>query len=120
MSSAILPTPADLLKEARARSGLSQREVAARAETSQSVVARVEGGQASPSLETLDRLLAATGFEMRRGLSLRPVMHSHMLDDVARILALSPAERLREAGNASRFVAHALGARVIGSQAHSG
>src|SRR5436309_13904806 len=96
-----------LLLQARTRAGLTQRELARRAKTVQSVVARIEKGQTSPSIETLDRLLAAAGFEIRLELSLKPVVHSHTLDDCARILALSPAERLREVGNVSRFLTRA-------------
>lgn len=96
---------ARLLRDARARAGVSQRELARRARTSQSVVARIERGQTCPSTATLGELLAAAGFELRCELAPRPVLRSHMLDDVARILRLSPEERLRELGNVSRFVA---------------
>jgi hypothetical protein len=48
-------------------------------------------------------LLAAAGFELRADLWLAPVADTHMLEDVARILALTPEERLREARNVSRF-----------------
>jgi uncharacterized protein len=53
--------PASLLRRARKRSGLTQRALATLAGTSQSVVARIEGGQSSPTVATLNRLLAATG-----------------------------------------------------------
>ena len=98
---------ASLLVRARAKAGIAQRELAARAQTSQSVVARIERGQTIPSVETLDRLLAAAGFELKRTLQLKPVVHSHMLGDSARILRLSPVERLREVANVSRFIAGA-------------
>jgi transcriptional regulator with XRE-family HTH domain len=98
---------ASLLVRARAKAGIAQRELAARAHTSQSVVARIERGQTIPSVETLDRLLAAAGFELKRTLQLKPVVHSHMLEDSARILRLSPVERLREVANVSRFIAGA-------------
>lgn len=52
---------AALVLEARERSGLSQRALARRAGTSQSVVARIELGQTSPTLSTLNRLLDAAG-----------------------------------------------------------
>lgn len=94
---------AAILKEARERAGLSQRELARRAGTAQSVVARIELGRTSPSLSTLDRLLAAAGFELHAGLELRAVADSHMLDDVPRILSLTPEERLLEVANLSRF-----------------
>ena len=57
--------PALLVREARSRAGLSQRELALRARTSQSVVARIEAGQTQPGSETLSRLLEAAGFELR-------------------------------------------------------
>jgi len=98
---------AHLLVEARTRAGLAQRELASLARTSQSVVARIERGQTIPSVETLDRLLAAAGFELKRTLLPKPVVHSHMLEDSARILRLTPVERLREVGNVNRFVADA-------------
>jgi hypothetical protein len=92
-----------LLREARSRAGLTQRELARRAGTSQSVVARIEADQTRPGTDTLTRLLAAAGFELRAGLVPLPVLDSHMLEDVARILALTPEQRLREVANVSRF-----------------
>jgi transcriptional regulator with XRE-family HTH domain len=55
----------ELLKEARDRAGLTQRELARRAGTSQAMVARIEGGQQSPSVATLERLVRACGLELR-------------------------------------------------------
>jgi transcriptional regulator with XRE-family HTH domain len=55
----------ELLKEARGQAGLSQRELARRAGTSQAMVARIERGQQSPSLATLERLVRACGLELR-------------------------------------------------------
>jgi uncharacterized protein len=95
--------PALLVRDARLRAGLSQRALARRARTAQSVIARIEGGQTSPSVDTLLRILRAAGFELRGELSLHPARHSHMLADVARILALSPEARLLELRNLSRF-----------------
>ena len=92
-----------LVRDARLRAGLTQRELARRAETAQSVVAHIERGQTSPTWETLTRLLAAAGFDLDASLAVRPVVESHMLDDVARILCLTPEERLTEVANASRF-----------------
>ena len=94
-----------LLRQARQRAGLTQRELARRAATSQSVVARIEQGRCDPSTATLTRLLAAAGFELRTELLPLPVADTHMLDDVARILALTPEQRLLEVRNVSRFAA---------------
>jgi transcriptional regulator with XRE-family HTH domain len=98
---------ATLLREARARAGLSQRALARRARTAQSVVARIEGGFVSPSWDTLVALLAAAGFELAPRVEPRAPPRSHMLEDVPRILRLTPEERLAEIRNASRLVAAA-------------
>jgi transcriptional regulator with XRE-family HTH domain len=56
---------ASQLIEARARAGLTQADVAERMGTSQSTVARLEGGGARPSLSTLKRFAQATGARVR-------------------------------------------------------
>lgn len=99
--------PENLLREARRRAGLSQRALARRADTSQSVVARVELGITDPSSGTLGSLLAAAGFELRARLEPAVTVSTHMLDDVNRILSLTPEERLLEVANLSRFQAAA-------------
>ena len=99
--------PGKLLREARTRAGLSQRELARRARTSQSVVARIELGRSDPSSGTLEGLLDAAGFELAPRLVPLPTADTHMLEDVERILRLTPEERLEEVANLSRFVAAA-------------
>lgn len=101
------PVSGALVREARMRAGLTQRDLARRAGTAQSVVARIEQGRSDPSTATLARLLGAAGFELRAELTPIAVAETHMLDDVARILALTPEERLREVRNVSRFEAAA-------------
>lgn len=97
-------TPAQLVRQARTMAGLTQRQLARRARTAQSVVARIERGLTSPSWDTLARLLAAAGFELHTALDLRPTARSHMLADVARILRLPAEQRLVEVKNVNRFV----------------
>jgi transcriptional regulator with XRE-family HTH domain len=46
---------------ARARAGLTQADVAARMGTTQSTVARIEGGKATPSLRSVQRYAKAIG-----------------------------------------------------------
>ncbi len=99
--------PALLLRTARTRAGLSQRELARRAGSVQSVVARIERGQVSPSWDTLTRLLAAAGFEMEPEVRVATPATPSGLDDVPRILALTPEQRLDELRNLSRLVAEA-------------
>lgn len=64
---------AALLREARRRTGFSQRELAERAHAPQSSVGRIEAGLVSPSLQTMQRLLAGAGFEIHSELRPRAV-----------------------------------------------
>ncbi len=50
---------------ARASAGLTQEALAQRLGTTQSAIARLEGGRVSPSVETLRRYAAATGKRLR-------------------------------------------------------
>jgi len=102
-----LPPAATLLHEARTSAGLSQRALARRAGTAQSVIARIERGLTSPTWETLERLLQAANLAVRAELEPRVVVGSHMLDDVPRILAMTPEQRLEEVKNLSEFLSHA-------------
>ena len=95
-----------LLQTARERAGLTQRQLARKAHTAQSVVARIELGETSPSWSTLARLLKAAGFSLSAGLR-RMSVDPQLLDDVPRILALSPEQRLREVAQVSRFLSAA-------------
>jgi ribosome-binding protein aMBF1 (putative translation factor) len=56
---------ARVLIEARLRAGLSQSQLARRMKTSQSYVARIEGGKVRPSTEALERFAQATGTRLR-------------------------------------------------------
>ena len=51
-----------LIRRARARAGLSLRELARRAGTSHSTLSAYETGRKVPSVETLDRVIRAAGF----------------------------------------------------------
>ena len=53
------------LIEARARAGLTQAQVALRMNTTQAVVARLEGGGSKPSTSTLEKYAKATGSRLR-------------------------------------------------------
>ena len=58
-----------LVRQARRRSGLTQADLAARIATTQSAVARWETGGATPSFETLRRIVEACGLELRYGIA---------------------------------------------------
>jgi transcriptional regulator with XRE-family HTH domain len=55
---------AELLSWIRRAAGLSQDELAGRAGTSRTAVSAYEHGRKSPSLDTVDRLVSAAGYEL--------------------------------------------------------
>jgi transcriptional regulator with XRE-family HTH domain len=55
---------AELLAWVRRAAGLSQEELAGRARTSRTAVSAYEHGRKSPSLDTVDRLMSAAGYEL--------------------------------------------------------
>ena len=57
-----------LLSQARTRAGLSQAELARRADVVQSVISDYERDKRQPALATLERLVAATGHQLVLGL----------------------------------------------------
>ena len=98
-----MPSAAQLLHDARTRASLSQRELARRAGTTQSVVARIEGGQTSPTWETLQRLLAAAGSELATRLE-PATAEGSMLYEMPGILRMTPEQRLQGVANVSDFL----------------
>lgn len=55
---------AELLEQARHLAGLTQEQLARQAHTSRTAVSAYENGRKKPTLETAERLLTATGFEL--------------------------------------------------------
>lgn len=82
-----------LLRKLRLAAGLSQRDLARRAGTSQPAIARYERGVATPAWETLQRLAAACG--QRLSISAEAVPELHDVELAELLLGLTPSERLR-------------------------
>lgn len=91
-----------LLRDARRRAGLSQRQLAARSGVAQPTIARIEAGRADPRFGLLQRLLEACG----SWLVSEPTAGSGVDRTAIReLLALSPAERLALAVEEARNLA---------------
>jgi uncharacterized protein len=88
-----MKSPDALVREMRLSAGLSQRDLARRAGTSQPAVARYERGATTPSWETLQRLATACGQRVRISAEAAPEPHDVELAGL--LLELSPEERLR-------------------------
>lgn len=82
----------NLIKLARHDAGLSQRELARRARTSQATLSAYEAGRKSPSLDTLARIVRAAGQDLR----IQVVAYDDH-DDVMAAYEASLPERTRSA-----------------------
>ena len=90
-----------LIREARRRAGLTQTELAARAGTTQSAIARLESGVGDPSLARVSSLVGACGLELQVRLVPTDEADRALLETT---LASTPVERLRRTVRAARFV----------------
>lgn len=97
-----------LIREARRRAGLSQAELARRASTAQSGIARWESGRTTPSLEDVRRLVRLCGFELE--VAIVPREESD-LTQAERLVALTPDERVRRH---QRLASQLRGVRAAG------
>ncbi|HXV05709.1 MAG TPA: helix-turn-helix transcriptional regulator [Solirubrobacterales bacterium] len=86
-------TAGETIRQARERHGVSQAALALRAGTDQAAVSRIERGTVSPTVETVERLLAAMGERLE--LSAKPFEHEHDPLHVRASMRRSPEERLR-------------------------
>lgn len=84
---------AGLIRLARSKTGLTQRELANRAGVSQQVVSAYETRRKEPTLPTLERLISAAGLELR--VQLEPA-DDHDLALIRRELRLLPHQRLSD------------------------
>ena len=83
---------AQTIRTARQRSGMTQADLARRLRTSQAAVAQLEAPRSNPTIDTLDRVLYATGHELE--LQAKPTKPNVDLTLIARQLRMTPAERL--------------------------
>src|SRR5438105_13061035 len=73
-----------IIREARARAGLTQRALAARAGKAQSEIAKIERGRRDPTVSTLERLVRAAGCDLKTQFVLRIVRDGQDLEVAAR------------------------------------
>lgn len=86
-------TAGELLRAVRRRHGLTQRQLAIRARTSQAAISRIERGVVSPTVETLGELLWMMNEELVLGAQSVNWGFDATLNEAR--LAVSPEERLR-------------------------
>lgn len=81
----------ELIREARKRSGLSQRELAELLGTTQAVIGRWETGARSPTFERVVQAVRACGFDLAVRIVPGDDQHALLIEEA---LALDPHERL--------------------------
>ena len=86
-------TAGELLRETRKSHGLTQKQLAIRARTSQAAVSRIERDVVSPSVATLAEFLRLMNEELV--LEARAVDWGHDPTLFGQSLRVSPAERIR-------------------------
>jgi len=83
-----------MVRDARKRAQLTQRELAAKSGIPQETIARIERGRANPRVTTLDRLLEACDY----GLESMPRLGIGVdRTQIRELLKLTPSERLARA-----------------------
>lgn len=84
-----------ILRRAREKAGLSQRRLAERAGTTQPVIAGYESGANSPTVRTLNKLLAAMDLQLR--VTIEPLLADvdARLDEALASTPMVPVERLQ-------------------------
>jgi predicted transcriptional regulator len=89
-------TAARVMRYARQRAGLTQRELAAKSGVPQSTIGRIEAGSVDPRVGTLSRLLRFCGYD----LEVEPALGVGVdRDQIRSLLRLSPERRLRYAAD---------------------
>lgn len=80
-----------MLRHARSRAKMTQRELSAKVGIPQETIARIETGRADPRVGTLDRLLEGCGFGLEHAPRLGIGIDRSV---IRRLIEMTPSERL--------------------------
>ena len=97
-----------LVKLVRLRAGLTQAELAARCDTTQSAIARIERGASEPSMTRVEAIARQCGFDIT--IAVTPIDPTEE-ETLRRNLRMTPDERVHRIANAGRFILAAREAR---------
>jgi transcriptional regulator with XRE-family HTH domain len=95
---------AELIRATRRRNGLSQASLARRSQTSQRHISRIEGGDVSPSVDTLGRLLRAMGERLELAAVPGPRANASTTELRAAVENSRPGERFAEVAELSELL----------------
>jgi uncharacterized protein len=95
---------ADLVRQTRERHNLSQQSLARRCQTTQRHISRVERGQVSPSVDTLEKLMRAMGERLELGTARSPRGNQSTAELRAALQQSTASERFAEIVELSEFL----------------
>jgi transcriptional regulator with XRE-family HTH domain len=98
----VVTTAGELVRRTRRRHGLTQRQLAIRARTSQAAISRIERDVVSPTVATLGELLRLMNEEL--ALEAREIDWGHDRTLNQRRLALEPEDRVRRQAEWARAI----------------
>lgn len=93
--------PGEVIRERRLAHGLTQAQLALRAGTTQTALSRLERGEISPTIATIERLLFVMG--ETASFDVKPLRGDHDEAHLADLLARTPAQRLELAMSWNRL-----------------
>jgi len=93
----------ELLRASRQERGLTQAQLARRAGTTQSYIGRIERGEVSPSVQTIQRLLYAMGRRLTLGVESLPHGNPTTAELRAAYEGMTATERIRHAIELSEY-----------------
>lgn len=96
-----MTAPGQLIRERRLAHGLTQAQLALRAGTTQTALSRLERGEVSPTVATVERILFVLGERVELGVT--GLKGDHDEAHLAGLLARLPAERLQLAMSWNRL-----------------
>ena len=105
------PRAARMLRQARRRAGLTQRELAAKVGVPQSTIGRIESGAMDPRTETLIKLLRACGDDLE---AMRRIGMGVDRTLARALLELSEEERAEAVSSGALMLFELEKARIVG------
>lgn len=105
---------AELLRATRRSRGLDQAALARRAGTTQTYISRLERGEVSPSIRTIERLFHAMGCRLTTGVEPLPAGNPDVSELRRDWQALTASERVEQAMTLSEFLTGVAAGRENG------
>ena len=105
---------AAMVRMARRRAGLSQRELARRSGVTQATISRIESGKMSPTFDSLNALVEACGMQLEIQDRIDSGEDRALIQD---LLRMAPADRLAYHAQGAAVLSRLRSARPVAASA---